>query len=136
MHDVQVQQRFVQLRSQGWSFVRIATELNVSKPILINWSRKFQFEIQNLRAIELEALQEQLLTTREARARALGDQLRKVELELKKRDVAELSTSRLFTLADSLRQQILRETGQMQFTTPLRDIPNEEYHEQVQDWKP
>ena len=136
MHDVQVQQRFVQLRSQGWSFARIATELNVSKPILINWSRKFQFEIQNLRAIELEALQEQLLTTREARARALGDQLRKVELELKKRDVAELSTSRLFTLADSLRQQILRETGQMQFTTPLRDIPNEEYHEQVQDWKP
>jgi|ERR1041385_2831760 IS30 family transposase len=136
MHDVQVQQRFVHLRSQGCSFARIASELNVTKPTLINWSRKFQFEIQNLRAIELEALQEQLVATREIRARALGEQLAKVEQELKKRDVAELSTSRLHSLANSLRQQILRETGQMQFTSPLREIPDEEYHEQVQDWKP
>src|ERR1041385_1370356 len=89
MHDVQVQQRFVHLRSQGCSFARIASELNVTKPTLINWSRKFQFEIQNLRAIELEALQEQLVATREIRARALGEQLAKVQQELKKRDRSE-----------------------------------------------
>ena len=136
MHDGQVQQRFVHLRSQGCSFARIASKLNVSKPTLINFSRKFQFEIQNLRAIELEALQEQPVATREVRARALGEQLAKVQQELKKRDVAELFTSRLYSLADSLRQQILRETGQIQFTSPLKEIPDEEYDEEVQDWKP
>src|ERR1051325_4764325 len=136
MHDGQVQQRFVHLRSQGCSFARIASVLNVSKQTLINFSRKFQFEIQNLRAIELEALQEQPVATREVRARALGEQLAKVQQELKKRDVAELFTSRLYSLADSLRQQILRETGQIQFTSPLKEIPDEEYDEEVQDWKP
>lgn len=56
MHDVEVQQKFIQLRSQGLTFDRIAKELNVCRGTLINWSRKFRFEIQNLRAIELESL--------------------------------------------------------------------------------
>ena len=43
MHNEKTVQRFVELRSQGWSFARIATELNVSKPTLIQWSRKHQF---------------------------------------------------------------------------------------------
>ena len=128
MHDVQVQNRFVELRSQGWSFARIATELNVSRGTLINWSRRFQFEIQNQRAIELEALREQLIATREARARALGEQLRQVEAELQKRSLAEVSTGRLYGLADSLRRQILCETGPVRFTSPLREIPDDEYH--------
>jgi len=50
MHDEKTVQRFIELRSQGWPFARIATELSVSKPTLINWSRKHQFQIQNLRA--------------------------------------------------------------------------------------
>jgi hypothetical protein len=136
MHDQQTIRRFVELRAAGWSFARLATEFNVSKPTLIAWSRKHQFEIRNLRAIELEALQEQLVATRETRARALAEQLRRIEAELQKRDVADLSTSRLFSLGDSLRQQILRETGSIQFTSPLREIPDEEYMEQVQDWNP
>jgi len=58
---------------QRATFSRIAQELNVSRGTLVNWSRKFQFEIKNMRAIELEALQEQLIASRETRALALGD---------------------------------------------------------------
>jgi uncharacterized protein (DUF849 family) len=136
MHDLEVQKRFVQLRSQGHSFARIAQELNVSKQTLINWSRKLRFEIQNLRAIELEALREQLVASREVRARALADQLRRVEYELKKRSLEDFSTSRLYSLAASLRQQILNETDVMQFTAPLKEIPDDEYHELAQSWRP
>ena len=136
MKDIETQRRFVELRAQGWSFARIAQELNVSKGTLIQWSRKFQFEIANRRAIELEALQEQLVASREVRARAWADQLRRVEEELAKRNLSDLSTSRLFGLAQSLHQTILRETGPMQFTSPLSEIPDEEYHEQAQDWTP
>lgn len=136
MHDVQMQQRFVQLRSQGWSFARIVTELGVAKQTLINWSRKLQFEIQNARAIELEALQEQLISTREVRVRKLAEQLQAIEAELAKRDLSEVPTGRLYSMAASLRRQIVRETGEVRFSSPLREIPNDEYCEQVQDWAP
>ncbi len=36
MHDDKTVQRFIELRSQGWPFARISSELNVSKPTLIN----------------------------------------------------------------------------------------------------
>ena len=136
MKDQETVRRFIELRAAGWSFTRVSTELNVSKPTLITWSRQHQFEIQNLRAIEMEGLQQELVATREVRARALAEHLARVEAELKTRDVTELSTSRLFGLAGSLRNQVLRETGQIQFTTPIREIPTDEYHEEAQDWKP
>ena len=136
MNDVETQQRFVCLRAEGCSFARIAEELKVSKPTLIKWSRKFQFDIQNNRAINIEALHEKWLSTREARVAALGQQLQKVEAELAKRDLTSLSTHQLFTLAESLRRQIKHETGEIQFTTPVSDIPTNEFHEQVQDWSP
>jgi transposase-like protein len=136
MHDLQTQKRFVELRTQGWSFARIARELGVAKQTLIEWSRKFRFDVQNMRAMELESLQEQLISTREARARILAQQLAKIEGELAKRDLVGVSTGRLFTLAESLRRQIMQETGPLQFTSPIKDIPDDEYRDQVQDWKP
>ena len=134
MNDVATQQRFVQLRCEGWSFARIAEELKVSKPTLIKWSRKLQYDIQNQRAIHLEALRERWLDSSIERVQRLGEQLRQVEAELAKRDLTTLSTGRLFHLAESLRRQISGITGPMQFSSPLRDIPADEYHEQVQDW--
>lgn len=136
MKDQETQQRFIQLRAQGWTFQRIGSELNVSKGTLINWSRKFQFEIQNHRAIELEALRDQLIASREERARQLGQRLGQVTAELATRDLSSVSTGRLFELEASLRRQILHETGELRFTVPLKEIPDDEYHEHVQDWSP
>jgi hypothetical protein len=136
MNDVEKQQRFVHLRAEGWSFARIAEDLQVSKPTLIKWSHKFQFDIQNQRGILLEHLREKWLSTRDIRVNALGEQLHKVEAELAKRDIATLTTGQLFSLAESLRRLIRQETGPLQFTTPVSQIPSDEYHEQVQDWKP
>ena len=64
----------------------------------------------------------------------MGGQLAEVEAALKQRSVAELSTPRLFTLAESLRRQIQRETGEVRFSTPVEEIPKDEFHEQAQDW--
>ena len=71
--DAETQQKFILLRAQGATFARIAQELGVARGTLVNWSRKFQFDINNLRAMELEHLQEQLIATREQRARLLAD---------------------------------------------------------------
>jgi hypothetical protein len=135
MHDDTTVQRFIELRAQGWSYARLMTELNVTKPTLIAWSRKHQFQIQNLKAIELEALGEKWLASTADRVNALGEQLRKVEAAIGQRDVGELSTPQLYALARSLRRQICQATGPTLFTVPINEIPSAEYHEQVQDWR-
>jgi len=134
MHDEQTVQRFIELRACGWTYARLMTELNVSKPTLIAWSRKHQFQILNLKAIELEALQEKWLASVTDRVNALGEQLRRVEAEIAKRDPADLTTAQLFALARHLRRQIEQATGTVKFTNPVSEIPSDEYHEQVQDW--
>jgi transposase-like protein len=135
MKDQETQQKFIELRVQGKTYAQIAQELNVCKRTLIHWSRKFQFEIHNRRAIEMEALCNQLLPAREIRVRELASQLRQVEDELEKRSISDLSTPRLFSLAASLRREILQETGPIQFISPLEEIPQDELHEQAQKWQ-
>ena len=136
MTDIDTQNRFVGLRAEGWSFDRIAQELGVSKPTLINWSRKHQFEIQNQRAILLEALKERWLSDCQTRVNVLGEQLKKVEAELTSRSISELNTRQLFYMADSLRRQIQKETGTMTFSSPVSEIPEKEFVPEVQDWNP
>jgi len=135
MYDEKTVQQFIELRARGAIYARIMTELNVSTPTLIAWSRKFQFQIQNLKAIELEALRERWLASTTDRVNALGEQLRKIEAELAKRDPATFGTPQLFALARSLRRQIEQATGPMRFTTPVSEIPAGEFHDQVQDWE-
>jgi hypothetical protein len=134
MSDEVTVQRFIELRAQGWTYARLMAELHVSKPTLIAWSRKHQYQIQNLKAIELEALSEKWLASVTARADALGTQLQQVESELARRNITELTTPQLFVLARQLRRQIERLTGPVQFTCPIGEIPDAEYHEQVQQW--
>jgi len=92
------------LRAQGSIYTRLMTELNVSEPTLIAWShQQHQFEIQNLRAIELEA---KGLAATTDRVNHLGGQLQRVAAELGERDLTTLTTPQLFALARSLRWQI------------------------------
>ena len=135
MKDQETMQKFIELRSKGWTYARLMAELNVSKPTLINWSRKFQFQIQNLRAIELEALANKWLTSVTDRVNGLGLQLQKVEAELASREIKDLSTTQLYGLARHLRRQLQEATGSVRFTTPVTQIPGDEFHEQVHDWQ-
>ena len=135
MKDQETVQQFIQLRVQGRSFAKIAAELSVSKQTLIEWSRKHQFEIQNLRAVEAEALAEQHLASRQQRWEQLGGQLRRVEEELAKRNFADIPTARLLSQAVRLRAEAGHEMGSLKFTNATRNIPREEFFEDVLDWQ-
>ena len=135
MKDQDTINSFIELRAMGWSYSRIVAQLNVSKNTLIDWSRKHQFQIQNLKAIELEALREKWLDSTSNRVDALGAQLRKIEEELAKRDPAALTTPQLFAMARGLRRQIEQATGPVRFSCHVADIPDGEFHEQAQDWQ-
>ena len=135
MKDQDTVTQFIALRAQGWTFDRIAETLKVSKPTLIDWSRQQQFHIQNLQAVELEALAEKHLASRQCRWEHLGNSLRRVESELEKRDLSDVPTARLITMASSLRAKASRETGSPRFSAAVRDIPNGEKIEEVMDWQ-
>lgn len=136
MHDDQTVQRFIELRVQGRVFTQIAQELNVSKPTLIAWSHKHQHTIANLTAIEREHRLQQHLASSEARLQKLGEQLRAAETELARRDLTSLSTGRLLTYVESLRRQLHREAGPMQFVAAVDTIPEDEYADRIQVWNP
>lgn len=136
MHSPEVRQKFIERRAQGWSLARLASELGVARSTLIEWSRQLRFELQNQTAIELDDLQNRLLGPRQHRATVLAEKLALIEAELKKRDLAQVSTAQLFALSAALRRQIAQETDAGQLVTPVKDIPNEEYVEAVQTWKP
>ena len=136
MHDDKTVQRFIELRVQGWVFTRIAQELNVARNTLIAWSRKHQHTIANLTAIERENRLHEYLASGEERMRKLGEQLRAAETELAKRDFTTLSTGRLLSHVESLRRQLRREAGPMQFVSTVDAIPEDEYADRIQVWNP
>ena len=135
MKDTHVHDRFIELRASGWSFARIAAELHVSKQTLIDWSRTYQFAIQNLRAVELEALQEKYLKSRETRLQSLGTQLEQLEQELATRKLSDIPTARLVTLVAALRREVAQETTSPQFSSPSNEIPSDEKVYSAHDWR-
>jgi hypothetical protein len=126
MNDQETINRFIFMRSQGWSFNRIQVELKVSKPTLIKWSRQYAIEINNLRATETEALAERVFGEKHKRWEALARQLQKLEEEIDRRDLEEIPASRLHGIAAQLRAEIKREMVGVQFTETTNNIPSEE----------
>ena len=136
MHAPETRQKFVERRAQGWSFVRIAAELGVAKSTLIEWSRQLRFELQNQTAIEMDELKNRLLGHRQHRATALAEKLAAVEAELRQRNLSSVSTQGLYALSSSLQRQIEAAIGDLSFVSPVKDIPSDEYVEEVQQWNP
>ena len=58
MGNSEKKNKFVELRAKGMSFENIAKELGICKQTCINWSKDLEFQVNNLKAIEMEALQE------------------------------------------------------------------------------
>jgi len=98
MKDQETKSKFVELRAKGWSFERIANELNLSKPTLINWGKELELDIRNLKAIELESLQERFYMRKAQRIELFGEKLQAVKSELDKRDLSQLPTDKFFDL--------------------------------------
>ena len=134
MKDQETIDQFITLRASGKSFASISETLNVSKPTLIDWGRKYQFLIQNLRAVEHEALIEQCTTSRQQRLESLGLDLKRAEEELAKRDLSTLPTGALFAIVTRLRNEVAREEESIRFSVDVNSVPQDEKVYSVIDW--
>ncbi|MBI2503609.1 MAG: hypothetical protein HYW07_10310 [Candidatus Latescibacteria bacterium] len=106
---IELKERFVELRAAGHSYEACAQELGVSKPTLISWARELVLELQNARALRLDELFERFAVSKARRVEAFGRRLEGILAELDKRDLAEVKTEVLLSLAlkygESLRDE-------------------------------
>ena len=108
MHTEETKNKFIELRAKGWSFDRIAQELGVSKRTLIRWQEESGVQIENLRQIELERVQERLLGSQAEQLEALIVEYQRYRAELLTRDPGRVPQYMLFRIVARLRDQLER----------------------------
>ncbi len=106
---LELRAQFVELRAKGYSLARCADQLHVSKSTLATWQHDLEAEIASLKAIELEALQEEFYMSKEARIRLFGEQIATLRQELATRDLSEVATDKLLELLLKWQQALLAE---------------------------
>lgn len=97
--NVELKEKFVELRAAGQSYQVCAQELGVSKPTLISWARELALELQNARALRLDELFERFAVAKSKRVEAFGSRLEAIFAELDTRDLSEVKTEVLLSLA-------------------------------------
>lgn len=95
----ELKERFIELRAAGHSYEAISGQLNVSKPTLIEWAKELTLAIQNARAIRMDELFETFAVAKTKRVEAFGKRLQAILAELDKRDLKDVPTATLLTLA-------------------------------------
>ena len=94
----ELKQRFIEMRAKDISYDKISKELGVSKQTLINWSKEFNIEISNLKAIEHESLIERYRLKEESSFKQLSDFISKIEEELGRRELKDVPTEKIFNM--------------------------------------
>ena len=108
-------EKFIELRAENISFDKIAKQLKVSKSTLIMWAGLYELDIQNLRAITREALNERFKAGQQHRLQMWSEQLESVREELKKRGLGDIPTPKLIELLDVLSEKLKNEAYRIEF---------------------
>lgn len=108
-------QQFIELRANNETYAAIAKKLGVSKTTLINWAKDCELEIQNRRAVTLEALNEQYKVGQQHRLQMWSEQLEAVRAELKERGLKDVPTVRLIEMLDTLSEKLKAEAYDWKF---------------------
>lgn len=97
-HDLATKERFIEHRARGMSLAKIAKAMKIGKTTLVEWNKEFQGEIATLKAIELEALQEEYFIAKQEKIKLFGEKIKTILSELDKRDLSDISTDKLFDI--------------------------------------
>ena len=100
------QKKFLLLRADDLSFDKIAKQLKVSKPTLIQWSKLFENEINDMRFQSLADLKEQFKYTKRAKYEQLLSHLNKIDEVIETLNLKETSFKDLMTIRNHLVLQL------------------------------
>ena len=120
MEPINQKERLIELRANGLSLQAIATELGISKQTVINWTKELNTEIQNAKALSLDALYEKHWMSKKARIEMLGGQLSKIREELAKRNFDDVPTDKLMDMQIKLLSAMKHEKDSLVLVTEER----------------
>jgi len=108
-------EQFIQLRARGYSFDKIAEELDISKPTLIKWQGELNKQVKEQQYFEMENLLNQYEIMRRNRfekySRLLNAVFQELETKTEEQELSELSVPELLKLADRLETRLEQDTG-------------------------
>ncbi len=99
---------FLQLRARGTSLGAISTELSVPKSTLSDWDKQLADEISRLRAIEWEAVEEELGRTLEQDLRKMAERIRKWEARIDRMNPDHFDIRQALALVRETRREYFR----------------------------
>jgi len=106
MKDVEIKHQFIELRAQGKSLRTASDELKIGLQTAVRWERELKEQIANLKAIEIDTLLERHQLTVQAQIERYGFELARVTEELKKRDLSDLQTPKLYDIMVKLHARV------------------------------
>jgi len=86
MYPTEVIDQFIELRAQNISQRRAAEKLGIHRATALEWDAKYEDRIDELRAYELEAIQEQFIPSAAEEMAFLSEELKRINAELRTRD--------------------------------------------------
>lgn len=97
--------KFIELRAGGMSLAKISKEIGISKPTLILWQHQHQDEIENAKALEIEAIKEDFTISRRESLTKLIELEAKAFNELLTRDLKNIPTDKLMKMLFELNEK-------------------------------
>jgi transcriptional regulator with XRE-family HTH domain len=109
MKDIETKLRCFKMRAEGKSLATIADTVGVRRQTVANWLNDHHEEVENLKAMELDALREARWMTTQAHIKRLSARHEKITAELEKRDFADVPTEKLLELERKTRTELAKE---------------------------
>ena len=129
-------EQFVQLRARGYSFDKIAGELDISKPTLIKWQGEMNEQVKEQQYFELENILNHYEIMRRNRfekySRLLNAVFQEMENRTEEQELSELPVPELYKLAEKLEARLEQDTGKPLLKVNLPDNWSFGLQEQVE----
>jgi transposase len=106
MKEVETKHQFVELRAQGKSLRTASDELKIGLQTAVRWERELKEQIENRKVMEIDALLERHQLTVLAQIERYSFELARVTEELKKRDLSDVLTPKLYDIMGKLHARV------------------------------
>lgn len=98
MKDQETRQKFIKLRAEGYSFSKIANELNISKATCSEWQKQYEEAIAKLQKDQLEELYRSYGMLKSQRIASLGSTLQKIDNAIQEADFSSVDPAKLLEI--------------------------------------
>jgi transposase len=105
-HPTNIKEQFIQLRAEGWSYDKIALEINVSKSTQIEWAKELKKELYTAEYNKATELMEQSHLNRAAALKKAAEQLDRVVKAIEAKDLNQENLKTLLAMQEKLEHEM------------------------------